>query len=88
VAAFLLDAPPLQYGVNRAIDAQLSQLNWDDLRALMQSAGLLRIPRHLSLLRDLVKQAQALWPALLRDAPPRMQAVINTRLQGGVNLSS
>ena len=88
VAAFLLDAPPLQYGVNRAIDAQLSQLSWDDLRALIQSAGLLRIPRHLSLLRDLVKQAQALWPTLLRDAPPKMQAVINTRLQGGVNLSS
>ena len=88
VAAFLLDAPPLQYGVNRAIDAQLSQLNWDDLRTLMQSAGLLRIPRHLSLLRDLVRQAQALWPPLLRDAPPKMQAVINTRLQGGVNLSS
>ena len=88
VAAFLQDAPPLQYAVNRAVDAQLSRLDWDDLRALMQSAGLLRIPRHLSLLRDLVKQAQALWPALLRDAPPNMSAVINSRLRAGVLLSS
>ena len=70
VAAFFADAPPGQYAVNRAIDERLRHLDWDGLRALMQAGGLLRIPRHISLLRDLLRQAQALWPALLKMRRP------------------
>ena len=88
IAAFLQNAPAGQYAVNRAIDAQLSRLSWDDMRALMQAAGLLRIPRHISLLRDLVKQAKAAWPALLQDAPPAMRSAIEGRLQGSVLLAN
>ena len=88
IAAFLQNAPAGQYAVNRAIDAQLSRLSWDDMRALMQAAGLLRIPRHISLLRDLVRQAKAAWPALLQDAPPAMRSAIEGRLQGSVLLAN
>lgn len=87
IAAFLHKAPSGQYAVNRAIDAQLSALRWDDLRALMQAAGLLRVPRHISLLRELAAQAQAQWPTLLRDAPPSMRESITARLQGSVQLA-
>ena len=87
IAAFLHEAPSGQYAVNRTIDAQLSALSWDDMRALMQAAGLLRIPRHISLLRELALQAQAQWPALLRDAPPSMRESITARLQGAVLLA-
>ena len=88
VAAFLHEAPNNQYAINRAIDAQLSRLSWDDMRALMQSAGLLRIPRHIRLLRELVGQAKADWPALLSDAPPSMRHVITERLQRSVLLAT
>jgi len=38
------------------------------------------------LLRDVVKQAQADWPALLRDAPPAVQATVQQRLAGATML--
>lgn len=87
VAAFFADAPPGQYAVNRAIDERLRRLDWDGLRALMQAGGLLRIPRHISLLKDSLQQARALWPALLKDAPANMAAAVSERLQGGMALT-
>jgi serine/threonine-protein kinase HipA len=87
VAAFFADAPPGQYAVNRAIDERLRRLGWDELRALMQAGGLLRIPRHISLLKDLLRQAQALWPTLLKNAPANMADAVNERLQGGMALT-
>ncbi|MEG0150409.1 MAG: HipA domain-containing protein [Comamonas sp.] len=87
VSAFFHDAPAGQYAVNRSIDAQLRALDWEDLRALMQAAGLLRIPRHLSLLRDLVQQAKAQWPAVLKQAPASVAQTVAERLQGGVKLA-
>ena len=86
VAAFFDGVPDQQYAVNRAIDKTLRALTWDDMEGLMKSAGLLRVPRHMVLLRDVVKQAQADWPALLRDAPPAVQATVQQRLAGATML--
>ncbi|MFT3815141.1 MAG: HipA domain-containing protein [Acidovorax sp.] len=87
VAAFFDGVPETQYAINRAIDRTLRAFTWDDLRALLQSAGLLRVPRHIALLRDLVAQAQARWPALLADAPASMARAVRERLAGGVTLA-
>ena len=73
--------------VNRAIDKTLRALTWDDMEGLMKSAGLLRVPRHLALLRDVVKQAQAAWPLLLHDAPPAVRTTVQQRLSGAVRIS-
>ena len=87
VAAFFEGVPDQQYAVNRAIDNTLRALTWDDMEGLMKSAGLLRVPRHLALLRDVVKQAQADWPTLLRDAPPAVRTTVQQRLAGAVRIS-
>jgi serine/threonine-protein kinase HipA len=87
VAAFFEGAPEHQYAVNRAIDRSMQALDWDGLQALIQAAGLLRAPRHLALLRDLVRRAQADWPALLADAPEAMRRTVQARLAGGVALA-
>ena len=50
-------------------------------------APMLRVPRHLALLRDAVKQAQADWPALLRNAPPAVRTTVRERLAGAVRIS-
>lgn len=87
VAAFFEGVPDQQYAVNRAIDKTLRALTWDDMEGLMKSAGLLRVPRHLALLRDVVKQAQADWPVLLHDAPPAVRTTVQQRLAGAVRIS-
>lgn len=87
VAAFFDGAPERQYAVNRAIDRTLRAFTWEDAQALLQSAGLLRVPRHLALLREVVAQAQALWPALLANAPDTMAREVRERLAGGVALA-
>ena len=78
--------PEAQYAVNRAIDRTLRAFTWADLQALLKSAGLLRVPRHLALLRDVVRLAQADWPQLLHTAPPAMQRTVLQRLQGATAL--
>ncbi|RZJ58458.1 MAG: type II toxin-antitoxin system HipA family toxin [Acidovorax sp.] len=88
VAAFFDGVPDSQYAVNRAIDRTLRSFGWSDMEGLMKSAGLLRVPRHLALLRDVVQQAKAQWPALLHTAPPSMRAVVQERLAGGVALAT
>ena len=62
-------------------------LSWADVEALIKSAGLLRAPRHVALLKDVVRRAQAEWPALLRDAPLAMRETVLARLAGGVALA-
>ena len=86
VAAFFDGVPEAQYAVNRAIDRTLRAFTWADLQALLKAAGLLRVPRHLALLRDVVRLAQADWPQLLHTAPPAMQRTVLQRLQGATAL--
>lgn len=62
-------------------------LTWDDMQGLMKSAGLLRVPRHMALLRGVVKLAQAGWPAVLQDAPATVRTVVTERLAGSVALA-
>ena len=88
VAAFFPRSPPQQYAVNKAIDANMRALTWDDVEALVKSAGLLRASRHVALLKDVVRRAQAHWPALLADAPPAVRETVRARLMGGVGLST
>jgi len=87
VAAFFEDAPPSDYGLNRAIDARLRALDASALEALLRAAGLLRPARLLAIARDTVRQARADWPALLAGAPPAMQRCVRERLAGGVALA-
>ena len=86
VAAFFDGVPEAQYAVNRAIDRTLRAFTWADMQALLKAAGLLRVPRHLALLRDVVRLAQADWPQLLHTAPPAMQRTVLQRLQGATAL--
>ena len=51
-------------------------------------AGLLRPSNVLRKCKALVGQAQADWPALLKDAPPAVQRSVKERLAGGVSLAS
>ena len=86
VAAFFEGVHEAQYAINRAIDRTLRAFTWADLQALLKAAGLLRVPRHLALLRDVVRLAQADWPQLLHTAPPAMQRTVLQRLQGATAL--
>lgn len=87
VASFFDDGQPSRYALNRAIDAGLCALTWDDLASLLGQAGLLRVPRLIRLARGTVANARERWPALLDEAPPRMREVIHARLDGGVALA-
>ncbi len=87
VAAFFEGVPDQQYAVNRAIDNTLRALTWDDMEGLMKSAGLLRVPRHLALLRDTVTRAKTEWPNLLESAPASVRNVVAQRLAGDVALA-
>jgi serine/threonine-protein kinase HipA len=88
VAAFFDGVPEQQYAVNRAIDRTLCAFGWGDMEGLLKSAGLLRVPRHLTLLRETVALARREWPHLLQQgAPASMRSVVEQRLAGGVALA-
>jgi serine/threonine-protein kinase HipA len=87
VAAFFEGVPPTDYAVNRAIDATLSAFDWPALDELLRAAGLLRPARLIAIAKETVRQAQADWPALLRDAPPSVARSVESRLAGGVALT-
>ncbi len=88
VAALFDSVAESDYGVNRAIDKAVRQFNWNDLEALLTAARLLRPGRYLAQARQLVKRAQADWPALLKDSPPAVRHAVLERLNGGVALTA
>ncbi|VVE36006.1 regulator [Pandoraea iniqua] len=88
VAAFFHDVPASHYGVNRAIDKTLRAFDWPALEALLKGAGLLRVPRMMTIARETVAEAQAAWPKLLDDAPAAVRATVLERLSGGVALTA
>ncbi|WP_137919598.1 HipA domain-containing protein [Hydrogenophaga sp. 2FB] len=88
VSAFFAGLPPIDYGVNRAIDHTLRAFTWAQLEALIESAGLLRKSVVLRHCKALVKAAQADWPALLADAPQNVRDEVTARLRGGVALTA
>jgi len=87
VTAFFDDVPVTDYGINRAIDKTLRAYTFDDLDAMVRSAGLLRRARLLSIARETVRQAQADWPRILEDAPEGVRRAVSERLAGGVALT-
>ncbi|MBF5005824.1 type II toxin-antitoxin system HipA family toxin [Diaphorobacter caeni] len=87
VTAFFNGSSVQQYAVNKAIDSTMRALRWGDMETLIKSAGLLRAPRHISLLKEVVAQAKAQWPTLLRDAPSAMRETVLARLAGDVALA-
>ena len=88
ITAFFEGRPLADYGVNRAIDARLRAFGWSDLEALLRGARLLRVSNHLRVARELVREAQSTWPALLKDAPDNVRRAVEERIAGGVRLAS
>ncbi|VVE77511.1 type II toxin-antitoxin system HipA family toxin [Pandoraea sputorum] len=88
VAAFFHDVPPSHYGVNRAIDKTLRAFDWPALEALLKGAGLLRVGRLMTIARETVHEARAIWPTLLDDAPGAVKTTVLERLNGGVALTA
>jgi serine/threonine-protein kinase HipA len=88
VTALFESVEPEDYGVNRAIDRTLRAFTWGELEALLKKAGLNRIPNHLRLAKELVRQAKADWPRLLAEAPPSVARAVTERLEGGVALAN
>jgi serine/threonine-protein kinase HipA len=79
--------PTTDYGLNRAIDATVRGFTWGDLDSLLQNAQVPRRSRLLQVARTTVKQAQAMWPTLLEEAPANLRNAVTERLQGGVELA-
>lgn len=88
VTALFESVPPADYGVNRAIDKTLRAFDRAQLEALLKAAGLLRVPRLLAIAKNTVRQAQAKWPLILKNAPASVQRAVLERLKGGVMLAT
>lgn len=88
VTALFENVAQTDYGINRAIDKRVRQFSWNDLEALLAAAQVLRPGRYLSLAKQLVRQAQADWPALLKNGPPSVQRAVLERLNGGLALTA
>lgn len=87
VTAFFDGDPAQDYVVNRAIDEKLKVFGWNEMRGLMDAA---RLPRPGALLRhcrNVVEKAQAVWPAILAEAPENVRRSVSERLAGGVALT-
>jgi serine/threonine-protein kinase HipA len=87
VTAFFADAPAADYAINRSIDASVRKFTWNDMNDLLAMADVPRRSRLIQVARKLVRQAQADWPALLKDAPDNMRRAVSERLAGGVALA-
>ena len=87
VTALFESVPPLDYAINRAIDATLRAFDFNQLEALLKAANLQRVSRLVSIAKQTVKLAQADWPAVLVNAPPSVSRAVTERLVGGVSLA-
>ncbi len=87
VTALFERVPPTDYAVNRAIDARLKALTWQDLAQLLKLARVPRAARLLQVAKATARAAQAQWPDILQDAPDSMRREILERLDGGVALT-
>jgi serine/threonine-protein kinase HipA len=87
VTAFFDHVDPLEYGINRAIDAKLSAFDFESLRALLRASGVARVARLERVARKTITQAQDVWPTLLQNAPDSVRLEVLRRLQGGVALA-
>lgn len=87
VTALFASVPPTDYAINRAIDAKLRAFDIHQLEALLKAAGLQRVSRLVSIAKQTVRQAQADWPLVLKNAPPNVKTAVTERLDGAVALA-
>ena len=87
VTALFESVPPTDYAINRAIDAKLRAFDVHQLEALLKAAGLQRVSRLVSIAKQVVRQAQADWPLVLKNAPPNVKRAVTERLDGAVALA-
>lgn len=62
------------------MDESLKAWNEDAAEALAKAAGLLAFNRFRRVVRETRALAASAWPALLKDAPSRVAATIESRL--------
>ena len=53
----------------------------------LKAAGLQRVSRLVSIAKQTVRQAQADWPPVLKNAPHSVKKAVTERLAGGVALT-
>lgn len=87
VTAFFAAVKKEDYMVNRAIDATVRAFSWNDLDSLLRQARIQRRSRLLQVARTTVRQAQADWPILLKNAPQSVREAVMERLNGGVGIA-
>ena len=87
VSSFFAMARPQDYALNRVIDKAMSSLTWEELDAMLKGAGVEDTKRLIGCAQELVEQAQACGPDLLKAAPERMRHEVLRRLGGGVQLA-
>lgn len=80
VAAYFDEAGVNFLGHNRAMDTSLRKWDEDQAEILAKRAGLTTFNRARKVVRDTRKMAAALWPALLKESPPRMRDTVTSRL--------
>lgn len=80
---------PNAYAHNRAIDQTVTNFGWEEMRQLIEIAGLQRPSVLIRHCRDLVAQAKESWPKALEEyaAPQAMVEEITERLAGKVALA-
>ncbi len=87
VTAWFGDVGAHEYALNRKVDRVLSDLDWEGLRRLLDAAGILRPGRLIRIAKEVVAEAKAKWPGVLRDAPDNLRRSVEARLAGGVALA-
>ena len=90
VSSFFADQNADTYAQNRYIDQILCAFGWDRFEALIQAAGLTRKSRLLKKCREMVRRAQADWPALMDGfpTPVAVKTEIMERLCGKVAIAA
>ena len=87
VSAALQQAGPEEYPLFRALEARSRNFSWNDFEAMLRQAQLLRASLFVRRAKELVKAAQAKWPAILGDAPAGLRDAVLERINGGLALT-
>lgn len=84
VSSLFGEVSPAEYGVNRAIDRKLSELDSEDMVAIAERRRIKAASKVEKVVRDTVLLAQREWPRLLDelDAPASMREHVESRLAG------
>lgn len=86
VTALFAQVSSRDYAINRAIDAQMRQVDLAMLERMLKQSGFLNAKPLLKVAKASVAAAKALWPDILQHAPTQVRSDILQRLGGGVAL--